>query len=47
MKSNLCKILDTVDSFPLIEFPTMRSALVALPKDFEGRWNVFLIYRGH
>jgi|GEM_PF-3559351 len=47
MRSDLCRLLDTGDSFPLLEFPTVRDTLVSLPKDFEGHWNVFLIYRGH
>jgi hypothetical protein len=47
MRSDLCKLLDTGDSFPLMEFPAVRGARVSLPKDFEGHWNVFLIYRGH
>ena len=47
MRSELCKLLDTGDSFPLIEFTTVQAELVSLPKDFEGHWNVFLIYRGH
>jgi hypothetical protein len=42
-----CKILDTGDSFPLMEFRVVRGATVYIPRDFSGHWNVFLIYRGH
>jgi vacuolar-type H+-ATPase catalytic subunit A/Vma1 len=47
MRSDLCKLLDTGDPFPLLEFPLVRGGTVSLPGAFNGHWNVFLIYRGH
>ena len=42
-----CKILDTGDSFPQLKFKVVEGEEISLPKDFGGRWNVLLFYRGH
>ena len=39
--------LDAGDDFPRIEFDTIDGDKLALPGHFQGRWGVFLVYRGH
>jgi hypothetical protein len=42
-----CKLLDTGDHFPEIEFNTVDGVSLTLPGDFGDRWNILLFYRGH
>ncbi len=36
MRSGPCKLLDTGDFFPAMEFPTATEETIFLPKAFEG-----------
>jgi hypothetical protein len=40
-------VLDNGDIFPDITFPGVDREPVVLPRDFNGKWGVFLVYRGH
>ena len=41
------KILDKGSFFPSIEFKALDDTLISLPKDFNGKWNILLLYRGY
>lgn len=47
MVSGNCRILDTGDIFPRLDFSLSSGEAVSLPEDFGERWNVLLFYRGH
>lgn len=42
-----CKILDTGDDFPEVTMNDAGGGTIVLPADFEGKWGIFLIYRGN
>ena len=39
--------LDNGGLFPDIVFPGVDGSSIVLPRDFNGKWSVFLVYRGH
>ena len=40
-------ILDSGESFPIIEMSTVKHGQVAVPDVFDSGWGVFLVYRAH
>lgn len=47
MAKENCKILDTGDGFPVMEFNSVIGEIILLPRDFKEKWNILLFYRGH
>jgi len=46
MAREVSLILDSNDLFPEMEFPAAAGGSIVLPRDFRGRWAVFIVYRG-
>ncbi|MBW2637257.1 MAG: hypothetical protein JRC86_07030 [Deltaproteobacteria bacterium] len=41
------QLLDAGDPFPSFEFNTTEGSQILLPRDFDNKWTVVLILRGH
>ncbi len=41
------RILDSGDRFPETSFSVVQGGALTLPGDLNGRWSVFLVYRGN
>ena len=40
-------LLDSGETFPTLEMPTVAHGPIAVPSVFDKGWGVFLVYRAH
>ena len=41
------QILDSGEAFPKLEISTVKHGRIVVPKNFDGGWGLFVLYRAH